>query len=352
MKKVRIAGKSVGQGSPCLVIVDAGVNHNNDLSRALELVDKAARAGADVIKFQTYKARTITTRTAPRYWDPKLDTDGGGTQYDTFSRIDDLPFNAYRIIRQRCEREGIIFSSTPFNLDDVDLLERLDTPVYKISSSDITYHQLLRKVARKMKPIILSTGTATIGDIEEAVGIIREEGNKNLVLQHCILSYPCKDADVNLEKMMKIQQIFSDIPVGFSDHTLGTVIPLAAVAMGACSIEKHYTVDKNLPDSPDHSLSVDPEELSDMVRDIRRIEKSRGSFIDGHYPAEHKAYLYARKSIVAKVDIRKGTVLSESMLTCKRPGTGIYPRFMHLVTGRKAKTHIKADTTLTFEHIH
>ena len=349
MKRIKIRDKYIGNNDPCLIMVDAGVNHNNNVERAKELIRSAAGSGADVIKFQTYKADTITTKTAPRYWDPKLDTDGGGSQYDTFSRIDDLPEEAYYEMKQLCEELGIIFCSTPFNLEDVELLIELHMDVFKISSSDITYLQLIRAVARTGKPIILSTGTASIGEIMEAVSTVRAEGNEDIILQHCILSYPCADTDANLTKMVKMKQIFDDIPVGYSDHTLGTIIPVAAVALGARTLEKHYTVDKSLPDSPDHSLSVNPEELANMVENIRRVEKGMGVFVDGRYAAEEKAYQYARKSIVAKVDIPKGTMIESRMLTCKRPGYGIYPKFMDLLIGMKSKSDIKADTTITFD---
>ena len=351
MRRIKIANNYVGKNDPCLVIVDAGVNHNNDPERAKVLIRKAAAAGADLIKFQTYKADTITTRSAPRYWDPRLDTDGGGTQYETFARIDDLPKEAYFELKRLCDELGVIFSSTPFNLEDVAFLLELDIDVFKISSSDVTYPQLIEEVARTGKPIILSTGTASVGEIEEAVGMIRDVGNEDIILQHCILSYPCYDKDANLLKMIKLQEIFEDLPVGYSDHTLGTVVPIAAVAMGARTIEKHYTVDKSLPDSPDHSLSVDPEELKNMITAIRRVEQSRGTFVNGYYEAEKKAYMYARKSVVARVDIPEGIIISNEMLTCKRPGTGIYPKFLDLVVGSRALIDIKADTTITFDMI-
>ena len=351
MKRIKIKDKYVGSNEPCLVIVDAGVNHNNDVERAKELIRLASENGADVIKFQTYKADRITTKVAPRYWDPKLDTDEGGSQYDTFARIDDLPEKAYYEMKELCEELGIIFSSTPFNIGDVDFLEALGVDVFKISSSDITYTQLIKAVAITGKPVILSTGTASVGEIMEAVSIVRSVGNEDIILQHCILSYPCEDSDANLSKMVKLKQVFEGIPVGYSDHTLGTVIPVAAVALGARTLEKHYTVDKSLPDSPDHSLSVDPEDLRNMVSTIRRVEQSIGVFVNGPYEAESKAYQYARKSIVAVVDIPMGTMITEQMLTCKRPGTGIYPKFMNLVVGSTAQTDIKDDTVITFDMI-
>jgi N-acetylneuraminate synthase/N,N'-diacetyllegionaminate synthase len=351
MRRVKIADKYVGSNDPCLIIVDAGVNHNNDPERAKKLIRTAAEAGADIVKFQTYKADTITTKTAKRYWDSKLDVDGGGTQYDTFARLDDLSKEAYFEVKKLCDRLGIVFCSTPFNLDDVDFLSELDMDVFKIASADITHHQLIKAVAGKGKPVILSAGAASVGEIEEAIGVVYSENNKNIILQHCILSYPCKDEDANLSRMVRLQQIFPDIPVGYSDHTLATTVAIAAVSMGARTLEKHYTIDKSLPDSPDHRFSVGPDELRNMIVDIRRVEKSKGMFLNGYYKAEKKARLYARKSITARVDIPKATAITEDMLICKRPGTGIYPKSMGLVVGATAKTNIPADTTITFDMI-
>jgi len=351
MRRVKIGSRFVGKYDPCLVIVDAGVNHNNDPERAKDLIRKAAAAGADVVKFQTYKADTITTKTAPRYWDSRLDTDGGGTQYDTFARIDDLPKEAYFELKRLCDELGVVFSSTPFSLADVTFLRDLDIDVFKVSSSDVTYLRLVREVACCGKPVILSTGTASVGEVEEAVAAIRAEGNEDIILQHCILSYPCRDEDANLSKMIKLQEIFEELPVGYSDHTLGAIIPTAAVAMGARTIEKHYTVDKSLPDSPDHSLSVDPDELRRMIVDIRRVEQSKGVFHNGFYEAERKAYMYARKSVVALTVIPAGTLITADMLTCKRPGTGISPKLFDVVVGGRARVDIEADTNITFDMI-
>lgn len=351
MKEIKLGNRTVGEGHPCLVIAEAGVNHNNDVQRAKDLIIAAANAGADVIKFQTYKAETITTKSAPRYWDPALDRGVSGTQYDTFKNIDDLPLEAYYELKNCCQENNIIFCSTPFNLGDVDILKEIGMDFYKISSSDIIYPQLLERIAIIGKPIILSTGAASIGEIEEAVSLIYSTGNDQIILQHCILSYPCKDEDANLLKMQRLQQIFPDIPIGYSDHTLGIVIPVAAVAMGAKTIEKHYTIDKSLPDSPDHLLSVDPDELKELVLNIRRVEKCKGTFTSGYYEAESKAYLYARKSVVSKIDIPMGGTITVEMLTCKRPGTGIYPKLMNIVVGSKASINIPADTPITLEMI-
>lgn len=349
MKNVVIGDKTVGEGHPCFILMDAGVNHNNDVKRAVKLIQTAAQSGADMVKFQTYTAEKMATKTAPRYWNPKLDTDGGGTQYDTFKRIDKLPKEAYREMIAACREYHIIFCSTPFDPEGARFLNELGVGVFKIASADLTYPQLLQTVAKTGKPVILSTGLASLGEIREAVQTVRDCGNDQIILQHCILSYPCSFENANLRKMSKIQETFPEIPVGYSDHTYGITAPLAAVALGARSIEKHYTIDKSLPDSPDHSFSLDPAELKEMVGRIRDLEKTLGTFVDGPYPAEEKAFKFARKSLVSTRNIAKGTRVTSEMLTCKRPGTGIYPKELEAVAGRRAKRDIPEDTTLTWE---
>lgn len=351
MNKIHIGNRTVGRGFPSLIIAEVGVNHNGSIDRGLELIEAAAQAGADVVKFQTYKAKQIVTKSAPRYWDEKLNDDNGGTQFDTFSKLDGMGLEGYKAFKEKCQELDVIFTSTPFNIPDVDILEEIGVDVYKISSSDITYIQLLKYVASKGKPIILSTGCASIGEIENAVRVIKSEGNKNIILQHCILQYPCDDENANLVKMQKIQYIFEDIPVGYSDHTIGVTIPAMSVAMGAVSVEKHFTIDNKLPDSPDHKLSANPSELKNMVDMIRTIEKAKGYFCNGYYPAETAAYQNARKSLVANCSIKQGTKITEEMLTAKRPGTGIYPEYLDFVVGSTAKIDIEEDTTITKDMI-
>ncbi len=351
MKPVQILNKLVGEGCPCLIIAEAGVNHNNDPARALKLIEAAAKAGVDAIKFQTYKAGKLATKTAPRYWDSRLDTDGGGSQYDTFKRIDSLPLEAYFEMKKLCDKLGILLTSTPFDLDSAEFLDNLGISFFKIASADIIHLQLLRKVAIIGKSIVLSTGASSFSEVEEAIKVIRKEGNDKIILQHCMLSYPCDDKDANLNKMTKMQSLFSDIPVGYSDHTRGIIVPVSAVSMCAKTIEKHFTIDKKLPDSPDHSFSLDSGELQEMVESIRRVEASRGHSLSGAYEVEKKAQLYARKSIVANVDIPQGTRITPEMLACKRPGTGIYPKFLDFLVGRVAQIDIKEDEILKWDMV-
>ncbi len=344
-------GVMLGDGHPCVIMLDAGVNHNNDPERAMALIRTAAEGGASAIKFQTYSAEEISTRTAPRYWDPKLDTDDGGSQYDMFKKVDHLPKEAYAEMKAYASELGIAFSSSPFGMESAAFLIELDVDFFKIASAELIYHDMIRACAETSKPIIMSTGTATIGEIEEAMEVCRDAGNDRVALQHCILSYPCRDEDANLVKMLKLAEVFPEVPVGYSDHTLGTRIPLAAVAMGARSIEKHYTVDKSLPDSPDHGLSLSADELAGFMSDVRAIEAARGTYVNGPYPAERKAWMYARKSLAAARDIEAGSVITREMLTVKRPGTGIYARFTDVVVGRTARVDICEDTTITWDMV-
>ncbi len=347
MKDIIIGNRIVGLSHPTLVIAEVGVNHNGSIERGYQLIETAANAGADVIKFQTYKAENIVTKKAERYWDESLNNDETyGTQYDTFSKLDSFKVDDYKKLKKRCEEKNVIFTSTPFNIPDLDILSEVGVDVYKISSSDITYLELIEKIAINNKPIILSTGCASIDEIHAAVNLIKSLGNNNIILQHCILQYPCDDENVNLSKMLKIKDTFNNIPVGYSDHSIGITIPLSAVSLGALTVEKHFTVDNSLPDSPDHKLSANPKQMKELVAGIRRIEKAKGEFVDGYYPAEKAAFKLARKSLVSACYIKKGTKISYEMITAKRPGTGIKPSLINDVIGKTAKIDIEEDTTL------
>jgi len=349
MKNIKIKNRYVGENQPTLIIAEVGVNHNGSLERGFELIDKAAESGVDVVKFQTYKASQITTKKAERYWSDSLNTDKNGTQFDTFSKLDSMDIEGFKAFKKRCEEKNVIFTSTPFNIPDVELLEAVGIDFFKISSSDITYHGLLDFIAKKRKPIVLSTGCSSLAEIDTAISIIKNAGNENIILQHCILQYPCDDENANLIKMKRIQSSFPEIPVGYSDHTIGITIPTMSVAMGAVSVEKHFTIDNSLPDSPDHKLSATPEIMKKMVEEIRKVEVARGYFENGYYPCEEKAYMHARKSLVSQSFIKKGTIITQKMLTAKRPGTGVYPENINFVLGKKALIDIAEDSTITMD---
>jgi len=342
-----IAGRRVGRGQPCYVIAEAGVNHNCDLALGKRLVETASSAGADAIKFQSYTASKISTRVAPRYWfEPK---DPNGSQWDTFDKLDKLSDTDFKALLQHAHAAGLTAFSSPFDDEAVDFLAALNVPAFKIASADLTCHPLLERAARAKKPLILSTGTATLADVEEALEVVRRAGNDEVVLLHCTLKYPCPPEGINLRMMEHLMRAFPELPVGLSDHSLGISVAQAAVAMGACMIEKHYTVDKTLPGSPDHHLSVDPPEMKAMVEGIRTVEKALGKSQKGVEPLEQDAFLYARRSVTSRTAIAKGTRVTRAMLTYKRPGMGISPRFFEMVIGRVASVDIPEDTTITWE---
>jgi N-acetylneuraminate synthase/N,N'-diacetyllegionaminate synthase len=269
-----IAGRTIGKGQPCYVIAEAGVNHNCDVRLGYRLIETAHAAGADAIKFQSYTAGKISTQVAPRYWvEPD---DPQGTQWDTFARLDKLSARDFEALIAHARGVAITAFSTPFDDEAVDFLAGLDVPAFKIASADLTCHGLIERAARVGKPMILSTGTSSLAEVEEAIEVCRRAGNDRVAILHCTLKYPCPPEAINLRMMEHLMRAFPEVPVGLSDHSLGVSVPQAAVALGACVIEKHYTVDKALPGSPDHHLSVDPAEMRAMVEGIHTVEKALG----------------------------------------------------------------------------
>jgi sialic acid synthase SpsE len=277
--------------------------------------------------------------------------DPHGTQWDTFAKLDKLSDADFKALIEYARKTGLVAFSTPFDDEAVDFLAGLNMPVFKIASADLTCKPLLERVARAKKPVILSTGTSTLAEIDEALETLAKSGGEEVVLLHCTLKYPCPAEGINLRMMTHMMQAFPGIPVGLSDHSLGISVPQAAVAMGACMIEKHYTIDKTIKGSPDHHLSVDPVEGKAMVDGIRTIERAFGRKVKGLEPLEKEAFLYARRSVTSAKPIVKGAAITRDMLTYKRPGTGISPRFFDLVIGRTAKLDIAEDTTLTWEMV-
>jgi N,N'-diacetyllegionaminate synthase len=344
-----IAGRTVGIGQPCYVIAEAGVNHNCDVKLGYRLIETAHEAGADAIKFQSYTAGKIATRVAPRYWVEK--DDPHGSQWDTFAKLDKLSDRDFRALLDHARKVGLTAFSTPFDDEAVDFLAGLGVPAFKIASADLTCHGLIERAARVGKPMILSTGTSTLAEVEEALEVCRRAGNDEVVLLHCTLKYPCPPEGINLRMMEHLMRAFPGVPVGLSDHSLGISVPQAAAALGACMVEKHYTVDKTLPGSPDHHLSVDPADTRAMVAGIRTVEKALGTAVKGLEPLETDAFLYARRSVTSAARIPRGETITRAMLTYKRPGTGISPKHLDLVVGRVARVDIPEDTTMTWEMV-
>ena len=348
MASIRIGKKTVGDGHPAYVIAEAGVNHNGSLARAKDLIKKAAAAGADAVKFQTYKADKLVTKRAPRFWDWKGEEKKKGTQHDSYSLLDKFPLKHYPELIKTCKKYGVEFLSTPFDEESADALVKFGMKAIKVSSSDVTNLPFLQHLAKHKLPILLSVGASTMGEIEEAVRTIEEAGNKKIVIMQCTLVYPTPDEHANLRVIPTLRAVFPEYPIGLSDHTIGAAIPPAAVALGACMVEKHYTVDKTLGKSADHWLSVDPKELKEMVTGIRRVEAALGESRKYVLPAERHTYLYDKRSLVSACDIKKGQKITKAMLTHKRPGTGVRPKYRDVVVGRRASVDIPADTTITW----
>jgi N,N'-diacetyllegionaminate synthase len=351
MRFVEIGNRKIGRNQPTYVVAEAGVNHNGSLDRARDLIAAAAKAGADAIKFQTYKAEKLVTKSAPRFWRWDGEEKQDGTQYDSYSRLDKFPLEAYPDLIESCKDNGIEFLSTPFDEASADALIRFGMKAIKISSSDVTNLPFLRFLARYHVPIILSVGASTLGEIEEAVEAIEREGNRSIVILQCTLVYPTSLDDVNLRTIPTLECLFPEYPIGISDHTLGTLIPPVAVAVGACLVEKHFTVDKTLKQSADHWLSVDPTELREMIGSIRDVERALGTARKFVLESEAETYLYDKRSLVAACEIKAGTSITANMLVCKRPGTGIRPKYFETVVGRTARVDIPEDSTISWDMV-
>ncbi len=330
----------------CFIIAEAGVNHNGSVKLAKKLVDAAKEAGADAVKFQTFKTKNLVTKNA-RKAEYQIKNSGEESQYEMIKRLELSPDEFWEIAKY-AEDKGIIFLSSPFDAESVDLLDEIDIPAFKIASGEITNFPLLKHIAGKQKPVILSTGMSTIGEVEEAINLI-EKYNDDIILMHCLTNYPAKKEDANLNVIKTLEYTFKR-PVGFSDHTSGVEMSVAAVALGSCIIEKHFTIDKNLP-GPDHKASLEPHELSEMVKAIRNIEKGLGNGIKKPTNDEIKIKKLVRKSIVAKEGIPKGSILTEEMLDIKRPGTGIEPKYLDKLIGKELIEDVKKDDLLKWNQL-
>lgn len=325
-----------------LIIAEAGVNHNGDMDLALCLVDAAAAAGADFVKFQTFSAAKLVTPTAAKADYQAAATGGGETQYDMLRRLELAPEAHHRLI-ERCRQRGIGFLSTGFDIDSLDFLIGLDIPLVKIPSGEITNLPYLRHVAGQGRPVILSTGMADMAEVAAAIAALEAAGlpRSALTVLHCTTEYPTAMADVNLRAMLTLRDAFA-VNVGYSDHTRGIEVATAAVALGACVIEKHFTLDTSLP-GPDHSASLEPDQLAAMVTAIRHIESALGDGVKVPRPVEERNKMVARKSLVAARPICAGEVFSAANLAVKRPGTGVSPMRWDDVVGRAAPRDFKAD---------
>lgn len=332
MKQVIISEQTIGSQCPVYVIAEIGFNHEGDMDLAVRMIEAAATAGVDAVKFQTYRASSLVLESAEHF---------------NVIRHGELSPADHRRLAQAARDNGVTFLSTPYSFESVDVLEQVNVPAYKVASMDLTHLPLLRYIAAAGKPMILSTGMATLREIAEAVETIQKAGNDQIILLHCISRYPTPPEAAHLRTIMLLKDTFG-LPVGYSDHVLGNAAALAAVALGACLIEKHFTTDRSLP-GPDHRISADPQEMAQLVRDIRIIERSLGerdALFDRPDREEARRF---RRGLFARVDIPAGAVITEEMVKCVRPEEGLPPKYWHWVIGRKAKATIRKEQPLTWE---
>ena len=349
IKPVKIDEFAVGPGCLPYVIAEIGSNHNGDMNLCRRLIDSAAESGAQAVKFQSWTDKSLIAEEEyarnTSYSDKKKH----------FGSLREM-VTAYQFTAEQhveaaayCKSRGIAFCSTPFSAEEADLLEKLDVPFFKIASMDIIHLSLLRHVARKQRPVVISTGMATLAEIERAVETVRAEGNERLVLLHCVSIYPPDYDTIHLRNMAALEQAFG-VPVGFSDHTLGTAIPLAAIALGACMIEKHFTLDQDM-EGWDHAISANPEQLKTIVEEGRNIFTALGDTRRTVSPAEIEKRKKFRRSLVTARPLQCGHVLTESDLDAKRPGTGIRPDDIGHVLGRRVASDMIADQVLNWTNL-
>lgn len=322
------------------IIAEAGVNHNGDLELAKKLIEKAKEAGADFVKFQTFRGEDVISKFAVKAEYQKETTGAEESQLDMVKKLE-LREEDHLVLMKCCKENGISFLSTPFDLESTDLLCKLGMETFKIPSGEITNLPYLEKIAKLQKKVILSTGMSNLGEVEAAISVLNQYGTTDITLLHCTTEYPAPYEDVNLNAMLTLKQAFG-LPVGYSDHTEGIEVSLAAAAMGATVIEKHFTLDKNM-EGPDHKASLDPDELKALVSGIRNIEKALGTGRKKVSPAEEKNMAIARKSLIAKTNISKGEVFTEENITTKRPGNGISPMKWYEVLGTVATKDYEED---------
>jgi len=330
------------------IIAEAGVHHNCSIDLAKKIIDAAANAGADAIKFQTYKSETLVTSWAPIYWKQKDQL----TQFQYFKKRDKFNFEDYECLNNYARQKNITFCSTPFDDESVTWLEKLNVPFWKIASGDIDNYPLLEKVARTNKPVIISTGASFFNEIKETVHYLQSKNVNKIALLHCNLAYPTPDSEANLLRITKLKSLFPDLLIGYSDHTIPdnqSTIPVLAVALGAKIIEKHFTLNREIPED-DHLHSVDPILLECMIKKIKIAEDATEDYVE-MTKSEKPARKNARRSLVAKKIIIEGTVLEKNMIIAKRPGGGISPSKIDTIMGKKAITKIPEDSQILLDDL-
>lgn len=335
----------LGRGSKVFVIAEIGINHNGNVDKAIKMIDEAADSGADAVKFQSFRVDKLLIPSQNHYAQQTGSTE---SVYHMMRRCE-LSWENQEKLKKHADEKNILFLSTPFDEDTVDFLDLLGVPVFKIASSDITHVPLLRHVASKGKPIFLSTGMSFLSEVGDALQVLRSSRAEEILLMHCVSAYPTPPRYMNLRSIETLQSHF-ELPVGISDHSEGTLLPLIAVALGAVVIEKHFTLDKNAPGA-DHKCSMDPEDLRQLVRNLRDVEASLGDGRKRPSDIEEEGRLFRRRSIVAAVDIRAHEKIAPWMLSFKRPGSGLEPQYKEKITGMIARRNISKNTILQWEDL-
>lgn len=344
-----VEGHEIGRAGRCFVIAEAGVNHNGDLALARELIAVAAEAGADAVKFQTFRAERLASPTAPKAaYQAANEERGDESQLDMLRRLE-MPDDWYPVLIEDARRRGIVFLSTPFEEESADFLDRHNLPAFKIPSGELTNLRFLAHLARKQRPLILSTGMAVLNEVALALDAIKAAGGRAVAVLQCVSSYPTPLMQANVRGMMTLQRAFG-VPVGYSDHTEGIDAALAAAALGADILEKHITVSRRLP-GPDHRASLEPDELADMVRRVRRIEQALGTGEKHPTADELQTAAVARKSVVVARAVAAGTVLDAADLTIRRPGTGLAPGTLPTLIGRTAARDLAEGHVIALEDL-
>ncbi|MBQ7646792.1 MAG: N-acetylneuraminate synthase [Clostridia bacterium] len=329
----------------CLIIAEAGVNHNGSFDLAIKLCDAAKKAGADAVKFQTFTAEKLITHSVAQADYQSENTGSKESQFDMLKKLE-LSFESFEKIKKHCDDIGIVFASTAFDPDGLDFLVNLGMPFIKVGSGEMCNVPFLRYIGSKKLPVIIGTGMSTIGDVDLSVNALRQGGADDITLLHCTTNYPCPYEEVNLNAMLTLEKAFG-LPVGYSDHTVGSEVPVAAVALGAKVIEKHFTLDRNM-EGPDHKASTEPGEFAEMIRQIRNVEKSLGSFVKRPTDSEIGIKKVVTKRIVAKRRTEIGETFDESNICVKRNDTGIEAKYWDMVIGKKASRVFLTDQGIDF----
>jgi len=348
-KSWAIQGREIGNGAPAYIIAEVGVNHNGNMDMALELVDAAVTAGVDAVKCQLFQASELASRVAPQAVYQRERGKADETQLEMLRRLE-ISFRQVEMLRAYAEERHVTLLATPFDPASVQALAAMKVPAIKIGSGDLTNLPMLRAVAALDVPVILSTGMSYLAEVEDAVRALGSEGCSQIALLHCTSSYPAQPGEVNLRAMATLEHAFPGVLIGYSDHTLGVAVAIAAVSLGASIIEKHLTLDRTLP-GPDHYASLEPREFEELVRAIRTVEESLGSSRKSPSSMEVEMRVAARKSVVAARDLPAGVLLSPDDMLVKRPGTGIAPKFLEELVGRSVIRPVEVDVPLSWSDL-